>query len=666
MNRLTTRTRLVLAALALLIPTLSVAGVVLFEAFKRSQSQVTVTQFSTADVVSQAVLQLVDGTEASLMQLAQNEAIRAIDQRPDEAAVIMDEFRSTRPYINGVFLLGPDGQPIRTSGGVDLTSLPPSFTSTAEAAIVGGQPAVSDSLKLSTGDVEVVAIIVPVFSNPDPSANTADGTPVATATVPAQAPSGALGAFFSVERLVSAYMPATGFTSGSDISIALVTSSGHVVSIPGRANDPSQILRDGPQLENVIKSALGGQRSQGKFTDPTGLEREAVAVPIAFSGSDWAAVVSGPTITEFQPNQSLIQRAIVASVIAIVLSILGALLASQWISQPFRTLTKQAYALSRGEPDTQLDPHAPKDAVVLAHTIRDMADRLRAQIRDTETAREEIARQAEQLRDLLRRTVRLQEDERRRIASDIHDAVSPLITGALYQTQAVRLSHRNGNGNGNGESGHESSEDHDAVVANEMQEVSDLLERAMRELHDVIFDLRPPDLDDIGIVAAVQRHVDQVNRGGFPCHLESVGEEYRLPPEVRLAIYRIVQEALHNAMRHARADESVVRMEWANDRLRVTIQDDGSGFDVNSSDRRAGLGLLSMRERAASIGATLEIVSRPGSGTAIIVERVGTEVDLSTDPQITLDPELFDAISETGDDVSSESIDSESDADNAK
>ena len=132
--------------------------------------------------VEQARALIADGTISGGMIPKVENCIDAVNSGV-EAAVIMDEFRSTRPYINGVFLLGPDGQPIRTSGGVDLTSLPPSFTSTAEAAIVGGQPAVSDSLKLSTGDVEVVAIIVPVFSNPDPSANTADGTPVATATV---------------------------------------------------------------------------------------------------------------------------------------------------------------------------------------------------------------------------------------------------------------------------------------------------------------------------------------------------------------------------------------------------------------------------------------------------------------------------------------------------
>jgi signal transduction histidine kinase len=112
-----------------------------------------------------------------------------------------------------------------------------------------------------------------------------------------------------------------------------------------------------------------------------------------------------------------------------------------------------------------------------------------------------------------------------------------------------------------------------------------------------------------------------------------------LPPEARLAIYRIVQEALHNAIRHARADESLVRMEWLPDRLRVTVQDDGSGFDTERPGRRAGLGLMSMRERASSIGAAFEVVSRPGTGTAIVVERFNDGLDLSAE-HLALEPEL--------------------------
>jgi signal transduction histidine kinase len=169
----------------------------------------------------------------------------------------------------------------------------------------------------------------------------------------------------------------------------------------------------------------------------------------------------------------------------------------------------------------------------------------------------------------------------------------------------------------------------------------------MRELHGVIFDLRPPDLDDLGLVAAIQRHVDQVNRSGLGCTLEVVGEERRLPPEVRLAIYRIVQEALHNAVRHARADESVVRIEWLADRMRVAIQDDGSGFEAEGAGVRAGLGLMSMRERAASIGASLDIISRPGTGTAVVVERSSEELDLSGDSGAG-EPEIAESSDEAG------------------
>jgi signal transduction histidine kinase len=232
-------------------------------------------------------------------------------------------------------------------------------------------------------------------------------------------------------------------------------------------------------------------------------------------------------------------------------------------------------------------------------------------VRDLEAARAEVELQAERLRDLLRRTVRLQEDERRRIASDIHDAVSPLITGALYQARAVRLT---SNGNGNGQS--DGSHDNESLNA-----ITDLLERAMAEIHDVIFALRPPDLDDLGVVAAIDRYVQQINRTGLPCQLEVVGEQHRLSPESRLGIYRIVQEALHNALRHADADEAVVRLEWGEDLLRVTIRDNGSGFDTEQEARPASLGLLSMRERAAAIGARLEIASRPGDGTVVILER---------------------------------------------
>ncbi|MCO5222995.1 MAG: ATP-binding protein, partial [Thermomicrobiales bacterium] len=88
-----------------------------------------------------------------------------------------------------------------------------------------------------------------------------------------------------------------------------------------------------------------------------------------------------------------------------------------------------------------------------------------------------------------------------------------------------------------------------------------------------------------------------------------------------LGIYRIIQEALHNALRHAHADEAVVKIEYRDNELRASVRDNGSGFDIESAGRSMSLGLLSMRERAAAIGADLDIVSRPGAGTIVVLRR---------------------------------------------
>ncbi|MBW3633059.1 MAG: sensor histidine kinase, partial [Chloroflexi bacterium] len=166
--------------------------------------------------------------------------------------------------------------------------------------------------------------------------------------------------------------------------------------------------------------------------------------------------------------------------------------------------------------------------------------------------------------------------------------------------------------------------------------IRDLLSKALEELNGVVFALRPPDLDDFGVVASIERYIGQVQRSGLNVHLEANAEPPPLTPEVRLAIYRIVQEALHNALRHAAADEAVVRFETIDDTLRVTIRDNGAGFNPQRTARPTALGLLSMRERAAAIGATFAVMSRPGDGTTVMVER-------QIDPELATVPELAPA-----------------------
>ena len=140
-------------------------------------------------------------------------------------------------------------------------------------------------------------------------------------------------------------------------------------------------------------------------------------------------------------------------------------------------------------------------------------------------------------------------------------------------------------------------------------------------------------------MAAIERYIAQVQRSGLNVHLEAEQEPPPLTPEVRLAIYRIVQEALHNALRHAAADEAVVRFEVIDDMLRVTIRDNGAGFDPHHAARPTALGLLSMRERAAAIGAAFAVMSRPGDGTTVMIERL-IDAELTTVPELEPDGDL--------------------------
>jgi signal transduction histidine kinase len=135
--------------------------------------------------------------------------------------------------------------------------------------------------------------------------------------------------------------------------------------------------------------------------------------------------------------------------------------------------------------------------------------------------------------------------------------------------------------------------------------------------------LWPVALDDLGLVAALQWHIERfAKREGLKVDMKVSGVTRDIAPEIELAIYRIVQECLRNVARHARASTASVFLECVHDKLRVEIKDDGCGFDPLAVRRSeaGGMGMLGMSERAALVGGTVTFSSRPGSGTTVRVE----------------------------------------------
>jgi two-component system, NarL family, sensor histidine kinase UhpB len=192
--------------------------------------------------------------------------------------------------------------------------------------------------------------------------------------------------------------------------------------------------------------------------------------------------------------------------------------------------------------------------------------------------------------------LRAQEEERTRIARELHDEVNQSLTGLLLRLEAVR-------------------EGAPPELEPQLAETKQLANQAMRELLSLARQLRPTALDDLGLAAAIAGQVDQVSGPGLVADLSQEGDFSDLPSDVQLVVYRVAQEALANAARHSGAGRIDVILRRAGDGVELEVSDDGRGFAFDQSER--GLGIAGMRERALLVGADLTIESRPGQGTTV-------------------------------------------------
>jgi two-component system, NarL family, sensor histidine kinase DegS len=221
------------------------------------------------------------------------------------------------------------------------------------------------------------------------------------------------------------------------------------------------------------------------------------------------------------------------------------------------------------------------------------------------------ARLQERARDRLRSyaqlVTRAQEEERKRIARELHDQAAQNLVAIRRNLDALERS----------------LADHPAAA--ELTQLSDLAGRTLDGLRTFSRDLRPPVLDDLGLVSALDGLVADVGeRGDLAVGLVVTGTRRRLPIETELALFRIGQAALHNIERHAQAGKASVALTFEPRRVRLTINDDGRGFeapgDLDDLTHAGKLGLIGMAERAQLVGGTLHIDSAPGTGTRIAVE----------------------------------------------
>ena len=236
--------------------------------------------------------------------------------------------------------------------------------------------------------------------------------------------------------------------------------------------------------------------------------------------------------------------------------------------------------------------------------INDITERLRTQ-QTLESLNRELELSHERLRALSRRLFEVQEEERRRLARDLHDDVGQALTALKIQLESLA---RTGG---------------EVAVRSRVDECVDTVQHTLERVRQLSLSLRPSQLDDLGLAAALRSHLDRQARvAGLQAHFETEDAPQALAPEIETACFRVAQEAINNVLRHARARNLWLRLSTAGGRLAISVRDDGRGFDLDAVRQRAAdgasLGLVGMEERMALAGGSFELRSAPGQGTIVL------------------------------------------------
>ncbi|MCP4363675.1 MAG: GAF domain-containing sensor histidine kinase [Chloroflexi bacterium] len=222
-----------------------------------------------------------------------------------------------------------------------------------------------------------------------------------------------------------------------------------------------------------------------------------------------------------------------------------------------------------------------------------------------EASKESVAQKASQLQKLLNEMIDIEERERHRIAQDMHDGINQLLVGAMLELKSMQ---------------HRLSDGHVNQAEDSLQSVRAILHRVEAEIKRIIHDLHPPTLDELGLYPALRRYAERFTRySNIPCSVRVLGEPMRLQPKVEINTYRLVQEALQNVSSHAHAAQAHILLTFSPQTLKLTVSDDGCGFDYANviKEKPNHLGLIGMRERAEIMDGHLSIQSKINEGTVV-------------------------------------------------
>ncbi|MCL5951956.1 MAG: HAMP domain-containing protein [Chloroflexi bacterium] len=282
-------------------------------------------------------------------------------------------------------------------------------------------------------------------------------------------------------------------------------------------------------------------------------------------------------------------------------------LMSRLVVSKLERLVQSIKRFGRGDLGERVSITGGDEIGELGQAFNRMADGLQAKEKENQQLYAELQRKEVLRGQLLEKLNHAQEQERKRIARDLHDQLGQVLSAMTMEIEAAERA----------------LPPEQARLKERLLHARSVAINAMDQTHALILDLRPFVLDDLGLVPALRSYADQtLAPRGVQVQVTVAGPARRLPPEAETVLFRIAQEALNNIANHAAAQHATVALQFGEARVQVMIQDDGCGFDPvlpGSIDEWRGLGLLGMQERATLAGGMVEIESKPGQGTRVLI-----------------------------------------------
>lgn len=318
-----------------------------------------------------------------------------------------------------------------------------------------------------------------------------------------------------------------------------------------------------------------------------------IAVPI-FDGRTGVARVGFSEVSIQRTLNLVTTQLLLATLSVSTIGIVASIFLTWILTRPILLLADAAQEVGQGNFDQQVERWANDE-------IGEMSEAFNKMVADLKLASEERSERERLRAELVDKVISAQEDERKRIARDLHDQTSQALVSLIVQLKLVE------------------SASNKAVRTRAIADLREQLRATLNDVRRMAYDLRPGVLDDLGLSQSIQWFADQCRKNTdikISLTLDAACDQ--LPPHAATAVYRVTQEALSNVVKHSQATQAWITLRNNSDGFEFEVRDNGTGFDLRHQVlAQEGLGLFGMQERMQLLGGSFEIESAPGKGTSV-------------------------------------------------